>query len=69
LAESELVSAEDSRKAASRIRRATHASLIEVAEHGGIDGLDLIDRLTADLAEVESSGEHDHRRAAQPGSP
>jgi anion-transporting ArsA/GET3 family ATPase len=67
LAESELVSAEDSRKAASRIRRATHASLVEVAEHGGIDGLDLIARLTADLAEVESAGEHDHRRAAPPG--
>jgi hypothetical protein len=68
LAESELVRAEESRKAASRIRRSTHASLIEVAEHSGIDGLDLIHRLTADLAEVDSAGDRDHRRSAQPGS-
>ncbi len=53
IAEAELVSAEDSRKASARIRRATQSRLFELPEHSGVDGLALIERLTSDLVSLE----------------
>jgi anion-transporting ArsA/GET3 family ATPase len=53
IAEAELEGAEDSRKASARIRRATHSRLLELPEHSGIDGFELVARLTSDLASLE----------------
>ncbi|MDO8433883.1 MAG: ArsA family ATPase [Candidatus Binatus sp.] len=68
LAEAERLSAGESRKAATRIRRATHAPLIEVAEHGGIDGLDLIERVASDLAALDSIAGSSRFRNARPAA-
>jgi anion-transporting ArsA/GET3 family ATPase len=55
LAEYQLNGARESRKAVTHIRRTTHSPLIEVPEHSGVDGLELIERLTADLAAIDSA--------------
>ncbi len=65
LADSELRSAEESRKAVAQIRSATKIPVIELAEHSGVDGLDLIARLTADLASIEAAATADRVRRSR----
>ena len=50
LARSELKRAADARKALARIRHETGTPVLEIAEHNGLSGLKLIDRVVADLA-------------------
>ena len=66
LADSELRSAEESRKAVAQIRNATNVAVIEIVEHSGVDGLDLIARLTADLASIEAAATADRVRSVRP---
>jgi Anion-transporting ATPase len=50
LARSELNNANEARKAIARIRRETGGPVLEISEHGGFAGLQLIDRIAAELA-------------------
>jgi arsenite-transporting ATPase len=50
LAKSELNRVAEARKAIAKIRTETGAPLLEIAEHGGLSGIDLIDRIAAGLA-------------------
>ena len=65
LAKSELNRASDARKAIAKIRAESGASVLEIAEHGGLSGIELIDRITAELArdrEGEAPTRTAHRR-------
>ncbi len=66
VAESELRSAEQSRKAVAQIRSATNLPVIEIAEHSGVDGLDLIARLTTDLSSLEAAATAERARNVRP---
>ena len=50
LARSELSRAADARKAIAKIRAETGGPVLEIAEYGGLAGIDLIDRIAAELA-------------------
>ncbi len=50
LAKSELTRLADARKALAKIRKETDGPVLEIPEHSGISGVDLIDRLAADLS-------------------
>jgi anion-transporting ATPase len=50
LARSELNRAAEARKAIARIRTDTGGPVLEIAEHGGLSGIALIDRIAAELA-------------------
>ena len=50
LAKSELTRVAEARKALAKIRTETGAPVLEIPEHSGISGIQLIDRLAADLA-------------------
>src|SRR5271168_1869641 len=50
LARSELNRAAEARKAIARIRTETDGPVLEIAEHSGLSGIALIDRIAADLA-------------------
>jgi len=50
LAKSELTRVAEARKALAKIRTETDGPVLEIAEHSGISGIELIDRLAADLA-------------------
>ena len=50
LAKSELNRAAEARKALAKIRKETGGPVFEIAEHSGLSGIDLIDRITTDLA-------------------
>ena len=50
LAKSELKRAADARKAIAKIRTETGGPVLEIPEHSGISGIELIDRIAADLA-------------------
>ena len=50
LAKSELNRVSQARKAIAKIRAETGSPVLEIAEHGGISGIALIDRIAADLA-------------------
>jgi anion-transporting ArsA/GET3 family ATPase len=65
LAKSELNRASDAHKAIAKIRAESAASVLEIAEHGGLSGIALIDRIAADLAryrEAEVTPRTAHRR-------
>jgi hypothetical protein len=65
LAKCELNRASDARKAIAKIRAESGASVLEIAEHGGLSGIELIDRITAELAryrEGEATPRAAHRR-------
>jgi anion-transporting ArsA/GET3 family ATPase len=65
LARSELNRVAEARKAIAKIRTATGGSVLEIAEHGGISGIELIDRIAAELArhrEREAAPRAAHRR-------
>jgi arsenite-transporting ATPase len=65
LAKSELNRVAEARKAIAKIRTETGAPLLEIAEHGGLSGIDLIDRIAAGLAlhrEDEPVPRSAHRR-------
>ena len=67
LARSELGRASDARKAIAKIRAETGAPILEIAEHGDLSGIALIDRIAADLAlarthENEAAARAAHRR-------
>jgi anion-transporting ArsA/GET3 family ATPase len=65
LAKSELNRVAEARKAIAKIRTETGASVLEIAEHGGLSGIELIDRIAADLArhrEDETIPRAAHRR-------
>jgi anion-transporting ArsA/GET3 family ATPase len=49
IARADLNRAEEARRAIARIRKETGAPVIEVAEHSGLSGIELIDRIAADL--------------------
>jgi len=50
LAKSELNRAAEARKAIAKIRRETGGPVLEIPEHSGISGIELIDHIAADLA-------------------
>jgi arsenite-transporting ATPase len=50
LAKSELSRAAEARKAIAKIRTETGGPVLEIAEHSGLSGIDLIDRIAAELA-------------------
>ena len=50
LAKSELHRVAEARKAIAKIRRETGGPVVEIPEHSGASGIDLIDRIVADLA-------------------
>ena len=50
LARSELKGASDARKALSRIRHETGSPVLEISDHSGLSGLQLIDRIATELA-------------------
>jgi hypothetical protein len=50
LARSELGRVSDARKAIAKIRAETGDPVLEIAEHGDLSGIDLIDRIAAELA-------------------
>jgi anion-transporting ArsA/GET3 family ATPase len=50
LAKSELNRAAEARKAIAKIRKETGGPVFEIAEHGELGGIDLIERIAADLA-------------------
>jgi len=50
LARSELSRAADARKAIAKIRAETGAPVLQIAEHGGLSGIELIDCIAAELA-------------------
>jgi anion-transporting ArsA/GET3 family ATPase len=56
LARSELNRAAEARKAIARIRTETGGPVLEIAEHGGLSGIELIDSIAAELA---SNREHE----------
>ena len=67
LARSELIRAAEARKAIARIRTETGSPVLEIAEHGGLSGIELIDRIAAELAlarhrEDETAARSAHRR-------
>ncbi len=65
LAKSELSRATEARKAIAKIRAETGGPVLEIPEHSGIAGIELIDRMAADLArhrEDESAPRAAHRR-------
>jgi anion-transporting ArsA/GET3 family ATPase len=65
LAKSELKRAADARKAIAKIRAETGGPVLEIAEHSGMSGIELIDRIAADLArhrEDETVPRTAHRR-------
>jgi arsenite-transporting ATPase len=65
LAKSELKRAADARKAIAKIRTETGGPVLEIAEHSGMSGIELIDRIAADLArhrEDETVPRTAHRR-------
>jgi arsenite/tail-anchored protein-transporting ATPase len=65
LAKSEMHRASEARKAIARIRTETGAPVLEIPEHSSLSGIDLIDRLAADLArhrEDEAAPRAVHRR-------
>jgi anion-transporting ArsA/GET3 family ATPase len=65
LAKSELNRASDARKAIAKIRAESGVSVLEIAEHGGLSGIELIDRITTELAryrEGEATPRAAHRR-------
>jgi Anion-transporting ATPase len=65
LAKSELDRTAETRKALARIRHETGSPVLEVAEHGGLSGIALIDRIAAELAghrDRETAPRAVHRR-------
>jgi anion-transporting ArsA/GET3 family ATPase len=65
LAKSELNRAAEARKAIAKIRKETGGPVLEIPEHSGMSGIDLIDRIAADLArnrEDETVPRAAHRR-------
>jgi hypothetical protein len=50
IARADLNRAQEARKAIARIRKETGAPVVEIAEHSGLSGIELIDRVAADLA-------------------
>jgi anion-transporting ArsA/GET3 family ATPase len=50
LAKSELTRVAQARKAIAKIRTETGGPVLEIAEHSGLSGIELIDRIAADLA-------------------
>jgi arsenite-transporting ATPase len=65
LAKSELKRAADARKAIAKIRTETGGPVLEIPEHSGMSGIELIDRIAADLArhrEDETVPRTAHRR-------
>jgi anion-transporting ArsA/GET3 family ATPase len=65
LAKSELNRAAEARKAIANIRKETGSPVLEIPEHSGMSGIELIDRITADLArhrEDETVQRAAHRR-------
>ena len=65
LAKSELNRASEARKAIAKIRAESGASVLEIAEHSSLSGIELIDRITAELAryrEGEAPPRAAHRR-------
>ena len=65
LAKSELNRAAEARKAIAKIRTETSGPVLEIPEHSGISGIELIDRVAADLdryRENESVPRAAHRR-------
>ncbi len=65
LARSELNRAAEARKAIARIRTETGGPVLEIAEHGGLSGIELIDRIAEELAryrEAEPASRAAHRR-------
>jgi Anion-transporting ATPase len=50
IARADLNRAEEARKAIARIRNETDTPVLEIAEHSGLSGIELIDRVAADLA-------------------
>ena len=65
IARADLNRADEARKAIARIRKETGAPVIEIAEHSGLSGIELIDRMAADLAsrrEEETPPRVAHRR-------
>jgi anion-transporting ArsA/GET3 family ATPase len=65
LAKSELSRAAEARKAIARIRTETGGPVLEIAEHGGLSGIELIDHIAAELArnrEHEPAPRAVHRR-------
>jgi anion-transporting ArsA/GET3 family ATPase len=65
LAKSELKRAAEARKAIARIRTETGGPVLEIGEHGGLSGIELIDRIAAELArhrEHETAPRAVHRR-------
>jgi arsenite-transporting ATPase len=64
LAKSELKRAADARKAIAKIRTETGGPVLEIPEHSGMSGIELIDRIAADLAghrEDQSASRAAHR--------
>jgi hypothetical protein len=49
LAKSELTRVAEARKALAKIRTETGSPVLEIPEHSGISGIELIDRVTTDL--------------------
>jgi arsenite-transporting ATPase len=65
LAKSELNRVAEARKAIAKIRTETGAPLLEIAEHGGLSGIELIDSIATELAryrEHEPAPRAAHRR-------
>jgi len=65
LAKSELNRVAEARQAIAQIRTETGGPVLEIAEHGGLSGIDLIDRIAADFArhrEDETIPRAAHRR-------
>ena len=65
LAKSELNRAAEARKAIAKIRKETGGPVLEIPEHSGMSGIELIDRIAADLArhrEDETVPRAAHRR-------
>src|SRR5580658_8374730 len=65
LAKSELNRAAEARKAIANIRKQTSGPVLEIAEHSGLSGIELIDRVAAELAisrEHEPASRAAHRR-------
>jgi anion-transporting ArsA/GET3 family ATPase len=67
LARSELNRVSEARKAIAKIRAQTGAPVFEIAEHSGLSGIELIDRIAAELAlardrEDETAARATHRR-------
>ena len=65
LAKSELNRATEARKAIAKIRSETGGPVLEIPEHSGISGIELIDRIAADLARHR---EDEINATKQPGS-